>query len=183
MLDKIRELVKKEAEDSDWKYHISVVVKYAKQLARILKVNEEIVELAALLHDIGRIKFSNENHEITGVAEAEKIMKAHKYPLSVIGEVKHCVESHRGSKDVPPRTKLAKIIANADAMAHFDILPVFFYSFWFTKNMTFEERFKWVESKIDRDWTKKITLPAAKKLMKDKYKAIKLVLDSTRQYI
>jgi len=181
MLDKIRDLVKKEAEDSDWKYHITLVVKYAKQLARILHVNEEIAELAALLHDIGRLKFGNENHEITGVPEAERIMKAHKYPQSVIDEVKHCVASHRGSKDVPPRTKLAKIIANADAMAHFDILPVFFYSF--PKNKTFEERFKWVDDKIERDWRKKITLPAAKKIIKDKYKAIKLVLDSTRQYI
>ena len=33
----------------------------------------EIVELAALLHDIGRIKFGSKDHENTGIPEAEKV--------------------------------------------------------------------------------------------------------------
>jgi len=181
MLNKIRDLVKNEADESDWKYHIVPVVKYAKKLAKILNANEELVEIAALLHDIGRIRFGSENHHITGISEAEKILLKYNAPQDVIDEVKHCIESHRASEGVPPKTKIAKIIANADAMAHFDILPVFFY--WLSKKQTFDEVFKWVDDKIERDWKEKLTLPEARTIMKDKYKAIKLILDSNKEYM
>lgn len=181
MLNKVRELIKNEADETDWKYHLVPVVKYAKKLAKIMNADKEIVELAALLHDIGRLRFGGENHDITGIPEAEKILKEHNASQDVINEVKHCIESHRGSKDIPPRTTIAKIIANADAMAHFDILPVFFY--WRSKKQNFNEVFKWVDEKVDRDWNKKLTLPEARKMMKEKYKAIKLVLNSNKEYM
>ncbi len=180
-LNEVRAIIKNEADESDWKYHLAPVIKYAKKLAKIMNANEEIVELAALLHDIGRLRFGGENHDVTGVPEAEKILKKLNTPQDVIDEVKHCIESHRGSKDIPPRTTIAKIIANADAMAHFDVLPVFFY--WRSKKQTFEEAFKWVDSKIDRDWNKKLTLPEAREMMKEKYEAIKLVLKSNEEYM
>jgi len=181
MLNKIRELVKKEAEESDWKYHIVPVVKYAKKLAKILNADEEIAELAALLHDIGRFKHGSEDHDITGGPEAEKILIENGYSPEIIDEIKHCVASHRGSKDVPPQTTIAKIIANADAMAHFDVLPVFFY--WRSKKQSFVDAFGWVEDKIDRDWNKKLTLPEAREMMAGKYEAIKLILSANKEYI
>lgn len=181
MLEKIRQLIKNEAKEDDWKYHIIPVATYAKKLAQLLNADGEIAELAALLHDIGRLKFGGENHDVAGIPEAEKILKEHGYSQKIIDEVKHCVESHRGSKNIPPKTTIAKIIANADAMAHFDTVPVFFY--WRCKDSSFEEAFKWVDEKIERDWNKKLTLPEAKKMVEDKYKAIKLLLDSTRKYI
>jgi len=179
--NKIKNLVKKVAEKDDWKYHIVPVTNYAKKLAKIFKVDEEIVELAALLHDIGRLKFGDKDHDITGAAEAEKILKEFGYSKKIIGEIKHCVEAHRGSKDIPPKTIAAKIIANADAMAHLDILPVFLY--WRSKVSTFEEALKWTDEKIERDWHKKLTLPEAKEMMKEKYQAIRLVLDSNKKYV
>ena len=180
MLKKIKALVKKETDESNWKYHIVPVVKYAKKLARLLKVNEEIVELAALLHDIGKVRHGGKGHEKTGIPEAEKILKGLKCPEPAIEEVKHCIESHRGI-DIPPKTKVAEIIANADAMAHFDILPVFFY--WRLKKTEFEDAFRWIYDKIEREWNKKLTLPEAKKMVEEKYHAIKLVLDSTKEYV
>lgn len=181
MIDAIRELVRKECEEDDWKYHIIPVINYSKKLAKIFKVDEEIVELSALLHDIGRFRIGDENHDITGVPEAEKILKEYNYPESVIDEVKHCIETHRASKDKKPETKIAKIIANADAMAHFDILPLLFY--WRGKKQSFEDAFRWVDEKFERDWNNKITLPEAKEMVKEKYQAIKLILDSNKKYI
>ena len=78
-LNKIREIVKSETKENYWKYHIAPVVKYAKKLAKILNVDEEITELAALLHDIGKSKFGSKDHEITGIKEAEKILKQNNY--------------------------------------------------------------------------------------------------------
>lgn len=179
-LQKIRQLVKNRFEEDDWKYHIVPVVKYAKKLAKKYKVDKEIVELAALLHDIGRVDIKHdEDHHIVGIPEAEKILRKFKYPEKVIKEVKHCVASHRTSKGPKPRTLIAKIIANADAMAHFDILPVFFW--WRHGREDFEETVKWVKNKIEKDWQKKLTLPGAKKIVEKKYKAILLILDSLRK--
>jgi len=180
-LQKIRELVKKECEEKDWRYHILPVVKYAKKLAKDYKVNIETVELAALLHDIGRIRLKDdENHHISGVPEAEKILKKYNYSKEIIEEVKHCVESHRGSKSIKPRTIIAKIITNADAMAHFDILPIFFY--W-NHEKSFEGIVIWLKEKLKRDINKKITFPKARKMIEKKHKAINLILNSLKEYI
>ncbi|MFH1376846.1 MAG: HD domain-containing protein [Candidatus Woesearchaeota archaeon] len=183
MLKKVRELVKKEAREDDWKYHFIPIVKYSKQLAKSQNVNQEIVELAALLHDIGRIKHGGKNHDITGIPEAEKILKKLNAPRKVIDEVKHCIQTHRGSKDFPPKTIIAKIIANADAMSHFDIILKLFEIGIKRKKLNFEECLKGVEAKLDRDWNKKLTIPKAREITKEKYQAIKLILNSNKEYM
>lgn len=179
-IKKIEKLVKDRFEENDWKYHIVFVIKYAKKLAKIYETDEDIVELAAILHDIGRARIENdEKHHIVGVAEAEKILKDFNYSEDVIKEIEHCIESHRRNVGPTPKTIIAKIIANADAMAHFDALPVFFY--WKGKRGNkFEDILNWADNKIKDDWEKKITLPAAKKMMREKYKAIRLLLDSLK---
>ena len=180
---KVRKLVKGKFEEYDWKYHMLPVVNYAKKLARIYHVDEELAELAALLHDIGRVDIKHdEDHHIVGIPIAEKMLKRFNYPDKVIKEVKHVVESHRTSKGPKPRTMIAKIVANADAMAHFDILPVFFWWRKSRKRYSFEETVSWVNSKLENDWKKKIILPEAKKITKKKYEANKLLLKSLKEY-
>ena len=175
MIEKIRQLVKKEAEEDDWKFHIYPMVNYSKKLAKILNANKEVTELAALLHDIGRIRFSGEGHEITGSSEAEKILKQHGYSPDVINRVKHRIQAHRVGNG---KTLEARIISNADAMAHFDNIFIFFY--WQSKKgKSYGEILQWVSDKINRDWNKKITLPEAREMMKDKYIAIKLILNGS----
>lgn len=184
MIEKVREIVKSRCDERDWKYYILPVVKYAKLLTRELNSDEELAELGALLHDIGWITSieDDENHEITGVPIAEKILKELGYSKEVIEEVKHCVASHRGSKGPPPKTITAKIVTNADAMAHFDTIPSLIQVALKNNNNNLEKAVQWVYEKIERDWDKKLTLPEAKEMMKEKYKAIKLVLSSMKEY-
>jgi len=183
MIEKVRKIVKKECDEWNWKFHILPVVKYAKLLAKKLNVDGELAELGALLHDIGRIKFGEKNHEITGIPEAEKILKQFNYPQKIIDEVKHCVESHRGSGTIKPKTVIAKIVANADAMAHFDTIPALLQVALRKENNNLEKAVNWVYDKIERDWNKKLTIPEAKEMMKKKYEAIKLLFNSMKQYI
>lgn len=96
-------------------------------------------------------------------------------PQNIIGEVKHCVESHRGSKDIKPKTQLAKIIANADAMAHFDAVPALLQIFLKNENNDIDAASRAVYEKIERDWNKKLTIPEARELVREKYAAIKLL--------
>lgn len=182
MIEKIKEIVKKECNYEEWNYHIIPVINYSKKLAVILGEDIELVELCALLHDIGWIKLKDpKDHEITGQKIAEEILNKLNYSKEVIDEVKHCIESHRGSSNLLPKTKIAEIIRNADAMSHFDMVLLFFR--WRSQKQSYEESFKWIYDKIKRDWNKRITIPEAKEMVKDKYEALKKVLDYNRELI
>ncbi len=157
-----------------WTHHILPVVKYAKLLAKNLKAGIEIVELAALLHDIGVIQGDKKNHHISGTKEAEKILKKFNYPEEKIEKIKHCIFAHRSSKSIKRKTIEAKCIASADAMAHFDEIPQLFESAFIRFKLNPEEGKQWLSAKLERDWKKLI--PEAKELIKDKYQAIKLIL-------
>ncbi len=181
-IEKVRELVKKEAHKGIWDYHIILVIKYAKQLAEILKVDKDIVELAALLHDIGTIRVGRENHEITGQEQAKKILQELYYDKKIIEEITYCIATHRGDLNNPPKTLYAKIIANADAMAHFDAIPRFIY--WKAKDgKTFKYTIQYIEDKVERNWDKKITIPEAREIVREKYEALTLIIKTIQQYI
>lgn len=182
-IELVRKFVKNKFDEEDWKYHILLVVFYAKKLAKHYKVNMETVEtveLAALLHDIGRTDQKNDDmHHVVGVPVAETILKKFHYSEKTIEEVKHCILSHRTSTGPKPKTMVAKIVANADAMAHFDAIPVLIY--WRAVNRgNLETILQWINNKIQKDWDKKINLPEAKRIAKNKYKAAKLILKSMR---
>lgn len=179
-LEKIYKIVESSFEEVDYKYHTLAVVKYSKKLAKIYKADDEVIEIAAILHDIGRVDIKNDDvHHVLGAQEAEKILKDLQYSEELIEKVKHCIESHSINKGPDPETMEAKIIANADAMTHFDMLTVFY--FWQSKrNIEFDEITNWIENKLENDWNKKLTFPEAKKMVEDKYKAIKLLLNSLK---
>ncbi len=184
IIKKVRKIVEKEANDYvDWSYHILLVVKYSLFLANKYKIKDnEQIELAALLHDIGRLPYSDKkdiDHHISGAEKAEKILKKLNYPKEKISEIKGAIICHRGNDKIKPKTILEKIIANADAMSHFDILPVLYY--WRSKaGDDFAEITKWVEDKYDRNWKQKLTLPEAKKGIKDKYLLNKKILKNLK---
>jgi putative nucleotidyltransferase with HDIG domain len=175
MLEKVKEAVREEAINETW-VHIQLVAKYARYLAKKEGVNEEVAELAALMHDIGRVKLGGKDHEITGVEEADKILKKIGYPEDVVEEVKHCVRSHRASKDYPAKTKIALIVRDADAMAHFDMIPSLFRVGLSKHDGNVEKTIEWIEAKLDRDWNRKMHLAESKKITEEKYKAAKLLL-------
>jgi putative nucleotidyltransferase with HDIG domain len=157
-----------------WKHHILSVVKYAKLLAKRLKADKEIVELAALLHDIGVVQGDKANHHLSGAKEAEKILKKFNYPQGKIEKIKHCIFAHRGSKSIKRKTIEAECIASADALAHFEEIPQLFESAFIRFKLNPEEGKQWLLAKLERDWKKLI--PEAKAMVKARYQAIKQIL-------
>jgi nucleoside triphosphatase YtkD len=159
-----------------WTYHINVVVKHAKILARKLDANEELVEIAALLHDYASVKDKNmyEEHHIYGVIEAEKILKELDYPQEKIEVIKDCILCHRGSVRKDQKTKEAVCVASADAMAHIDQVPSLLHLAYHNRNMDVKEGAEWVSRKIERSFNK--LCPEAKEIMKEKYESAKVVL-------
>ncbi|MBT5022339.1 HD domain-containing protein [Candidatus Woesearchaeota archaeon] len=183
MIKEITELVKTACKKETnyfgygiWKYHIINVVKYAKLMAKKTNANEEVVEIAALLHDYASIINYDyyKDHHIHGAVEAEKILSQFDYPQDKIDLVKECIISHRGSKVEQKQSKEALCVADADAMAHFDSIGSLYYLAFFSHKLNIDESNKWLIEKLERSWNK--LSPNGKSIIKDKYEASKLIL-------
>ena len=159
-----------------WSHHIVYVMKYAKQMAEILGADDEIVEIAALLHDYAGIKDSSltEEHHIHGAIEAERILEEYEYSPEKIEKVKHCIISHRGSVVSERKNPEAECIASADAMAHIVQVVSLLYLAYAKHCMTIDEGKAWVLSKLERSWNK--LCPEARGIIHDDYLYAKKIL-------
>ncbi len=159
-----------------WTHHIAPVVKYAKLMAEKLNADEEIVEIAALLHDYASVRDYKlyKDHHLHGAKLAEQILKKFHYPQDKIDQVKDCILSHRGSKATKKLTKEALCVADADSMAHFDSISSLFYLAFFSHKMNIDKANDWLMKKLEKSWNK-LSSPA-KKIINDKYQASKILL-------
>ena len=151
MIEEIKQIIEKECDDFDYRYHVLPVVEYAEKLAEICDVNKEVVELSAWLHDIGRIKFGARNHELTGAEEAERILRQFGYPDEIIEQVKHCILAHRGRGSIRPQTMEAKVVATADALAHFDMFLPVLTAIGRSGKGKDDKIYRWLYEKMERD--------------------------------
>ena len=183
VIKKVEKLVKQaclnqanQFERAAWDFHIRSVVRLGKKLAKKLKADVEIVELAALLHDYAAVKnfkWSKEHH-IYGARLAEEILTKLDYPKEKIRAVKHCIYSHRASKQIKRKTIEAEILASADAMAHMVNVPALLYLAFKIHGKDANEGIDWVRSKLKRSYKK--IMPEAKKMIKEDYlRALKIL--------
>ena len=181
MIERIKEQVKKECSDPSfkhhpwyWDYHILPVLDIALKLAERYNADKKVIELAAYLHDIGKIR-GLESHAESGAKIAEEKLREFGCPEDKIQKVKHCVLSHRGSQLIEPETVEAKIVADADALAAFDhIHGPFMAAFVYEKRSQSSARDS-VRQKYVNSWNK-LNFQESKDIIKPKFEAIKLLL-------
>lgn len=178
-LAKVRKIARHISSETYWNFHVSLVARHARKLAKIKKADPDLTELAALLHDIGISLHGNADHEITGALESEKILRRLKIPQNVIDEVKHAITTHRGSKKNKPKTLIAKILRDADALSHFDAIPMLMYYGLREHKQDVGQATKWLSAKLDRTY-KKIHFRESKTLARKKYAAAKLLLGENK---
>lgn len=144
------------------------MVKYAEQLAEKLNADKEIVQIAAWLHDIGSIKGHYNEHHIKGAEIAEEFLKELSYPKEKIEKVKHCILTHRASKNIPKETAEAEVISSADSMPHFDShgFTSLFNLALNIKKLNVTEARTFVKEKLQRMYNK--MLPEAKTMVGEK---------------
>lgn len=183
VIEEVRKLVEEECRkdtniygDGIWTNHILSVVKFAKILAEKTNADQEIVEIAALSHDLASIKDEHQHakHHVFGAEEAERILKQYHYPKEKIEKIKHCIYTHRASQFVKRMSKEADCVANADAMAHFNNIPSLFYFAFVRRKMDIEEGTRWLRNKLQRSWNKMTS--EVKEMVKDKYEASMVLL-------
>lgn len=121
-LEKIREAVEKElscsAHDMD---HVIRVYNLCLYLAKNEGTDLDVLEAAALLHDIARVKEDNDqtgktDHAILSAKMAEPILKELGFPEEKIKHIQDCIVSHRYRTGHRPETKEAKILFDADKL-------------------------------------------------------------------
>ncbi len=137
-------------------YHIEAVVKNAEILANKYNADKEICIIAAWLHDIASITDYKlyEEHHIHGTKIASEILEKFKYDDDKIELVKACILNHRGSIDNKRLSKEEQIIADADAISHFDSIPSLLYLAYKERNMNIEDGKDFVKSKLERSFRK-----------------------------
>ena len=150
-------------------YHIEAVVKNAKILAEKNNADLEICIISAWLHDIASITDYNlyEEHHIHGAMIAEDILNEFHYDKDKIELVKKCILNHRGSVDNERLSLEEQIIADADAISHFDSIPSLLFLAYKEKNMSIEEGIKFVKNKLKRSYNK--LSDTSKIIYKEKY--------------
>ncbi|MDD2376980.1 MAG: HD domain-containing protein [Clostridia bacterium] len=158
-------------------YHIKAVEKSAIYLAKIYGADIEIVQLAALLHDIASItkKEYTEKHHIYGAEIAEKLLKELNYPIEKIELIKKCILNHRGSVLVEKTTKEEICVADADAMAHFDMLPALFNMVYRQMELSIDEGAKYLKNKLTRSYNKLTN--ETKELYAEKIKSVMSIFE------
>jgi ADP-ribose pyrophosphatase YjhB (NUDIX family)/HD superfamily phosphodiesterase len=187
IVEEIRRYVEEECKKPTSKYgyepyfaHFIPVYKNAKLLAEKENADLEIVELAALLHDVGSIIYGRENHHITSSEIAEKKLKELNYPVDKIEKVKHCILAHRGSHDISRDTIEAQIIVDADAMSHFDNIGGPLKAAMVYEGLGQLEASKSVKEKLERSYNK--LSKDAKEIIKPKYEAAMLLLSQDNNF-
>jgi putative nucleotidyltransferase with HDIG domain len=151
-----------------WEEHILPVRKFAVRLAEIEKADREVVEIAALLHDIGRYK-NRDDHHLTGYEMTKNFledieMEDHRKML-----ILKCVLKHRSRSAGEENEMEVRVVQCADA------LGTLFDDNWQEKSrnsMKKEELLALYEKSLG-----KVTLESAKKMAEPRVRYLKSILE------
>ena len=140
------------------------------------KVDKEVVELGALLHDIAMPSEygKREEHDIYGAKIAKQLLTELNYSTDKIKHVENCVLNHRGLEERPRNTIEEQIVADSDVISHFDSLPGMFRLAYKENNLSVQDGAEFVKKKLERDFNK--LSPRTQKELKLRYENIIKVL-------
>lgn len=112
-----------------WDVHILPVIRTAQELAKeFSNVDDDVIEYSALLHDIACVEdYVNncENHHEISAEIAAKIIGDNLPPEKVLA-IQYCIRAHRGCVIDANKSDEATIIADADAIVHFQTIRYIF---------------------------------------------------------
>jgi putative nucleotidyltransferase with HDIG domain len=152
-----------------WDIHIKPVVEYSKQMAEKYGADIEAVWVGAILHDIARLT-EEEPHDEIGSQKAQAMLLEKGFDEDFAQKVKNIILRHR-CRNYPPESLEEKIVASADAMAHF--LPPFYLWIGKYSNKNFTQILEGNMHKIERDYNEKIFFKDEKKMVEEKYQILK----------
>ncbi|MEN8252409.1 MAG: HD domain-containing protein [Patescibacteria group bacterium] len=150
----------------DWS-HIERVRKLAFMIGEKENADLEIIEIAALLHDIGRKAEMDSKakekcgkkicHAREGAKESRKILSNYNIDAERIDNIAHCIETHRFRNEAVPETIEAKVLFDADKLDSIGAVGVardFLFAGYFGTALYTGNEEKLLESGENFDYTK-----------------------------
>lgn len=147
-----------------WLHHVLPVLDYSLEMAEQYDADREVTYLGALLHDIA-LAFDSEPHDELGAVDAKEFLLMHGYDQEVADKVSDIVLRHRCKKFVP-QTLEEKIVASADAMAHF--LPSYYLGIALVAKEDYPGLVNNTLSKLERDYERKIFFDDEKRKLRER---------------
>lgn len=171
-------LVRSEVDPLFYERHILPVVLSALELARTTDADRNVVEVAAWLHDIARLRskqLKRGMHELKGAEEARRILKQFGAEPQFIERVADCIQHHVDGRQAS--TLEEKVMVSADGLAHLENVPwLLFLGLRDHYPNDLKNAEEWVRRKIEFAWKHKIVLRQAKAKARQKYvTAIKIL--------
>lgn len=119
--------------------HVWRVYKLCLALAKEQKIDKQVLQIAALLHDIGGAAemadpTGKTDHAVVSAQMAEKILQGMNFPEQKISHIKDCIISHRYKTNNKPRTLEAKILFDADKLDGVGAIGVARVFVWMGRN-------------------------------------------------
>lgn len=161
--------------------HTLRVLNFAEQLAKREKADLEVIQFAAILHDVGKYKEDQTfNHADVSAEMSKKILKNYNLTKKQKENIVHAVKEHSYHKQGQLRTIEAKILKDADTLDRLSparIINFFYYGA--LKKRTIPEIIKKVEFVFN--FTEKISTPSGRILAKKKQKLAQDFVNSLKE--
>lgn len=165
--EKVTDILLKEKK-KEYLCHIQYVVEIGLRLASECGANQDIIEAACLLHDIGRDKeLPGEKHNVAGKRVAKEILKDSEFTEDQKQKIYSCILSHN-SEGVPLSLE-EQIVRTADGGSKVEYHEAFML---LCKKLTYEERLVWGIKYLEEGF-KSISVESYKNESKQKYGSIK----------
>ena len=155
-----------------YREHIQYVYKYVVMLSKDKNVDREVMELAALLHDISMtdMALDRSRHNEYGAEIAEQLLRENNYPEDKTQLVKRCILNHSKRRQQYRSTEEEQILVDADGLSHFDVVKTLYSLPSKVMGLSEEDSVRFVQDKLTGDYNE--LSDNLKYLVKDKYDRI-----------
>ena len=155
-----------------YREHIQYVYKYVVMLSKDKNVDGEVLELAALLHDISMTDMSldRSRHNEYGAGIAEQLLRESNYPEDKTQLVKRCILNHSKRRQQYRSTEEEQILVDADGLSHFDVVKTLYSLPSKVMGLSEEDSVRFVQDKMTGDYNE--LSDDLKYLVKEKYDRI-----------
>lgn len=156
--------------------HIKVVASWVEDISKKYNFDQESTVAAAYLHDLAYAWTSKNDPDLEEKSEskAKEVLKEAGFPEEkIVFIVDKIIHGHGMEDGNEPENIEAKVLATADALAHFttDFYLVICWNNYLFENL--EDYKAWVLKKIDRDLNNKIFFEEYKKIAAPFHQSIK----------
>ena len=155
-----------------YREHIQYVYKYVVLLSENKKVDKEVLELSALLHDIAMTDRSldRNNHNEYGSVIAEQLLRKNNYPENKVQLVKKCILNHSSKRADFRTTEEERILVDADGLSHFDSINNLYSLAHNAMELNDEDTLNFIKDKLTKDYNE--ISDNLKYLIQEKYNSV-----------